>query len=403
MATQAVNIDALKEWKGERVEDRLMQPAAGVEAEFTLLVDDRPARPEDVFGDPRGFLTIPLMHRTGRSFHLPNGSAIYFDTGVIEIASPVMKLERGCFARLARSIEVSIACVRGQLDEWEKGSGRRVRLQGFSTHYNVSVNDDAPSGQLSARIRDLSWLLAHVLPAPVMLLGTNRRSTGVGVRPRPRRIEVTADFPADPGRFAATGTVVGGIVSAISRWPGLGLKQLDTRRIPVIHGFRPMRHTSRRGWLARVECYPANPFGCEPNEKMWDTTLGRASLRQIALRVFRAFRHPIRRLADPFSYRIAMRVLTGAARSWLDEADRPVAYDDVGRGTLLPQELTSLGLDRYERVMVNAIDGRPLELGHERWTPIGVRGWSRVVFRRDRDGAQTVLPLDTLVQHLDRW
>src|SRR5687767_15960760 len=122
-------IQALKEWKGERVHDRLMRLAAGVEAEFSLYVDDQLVKPEHIFGDPRGFVTVPLMHRTGRSFHLPNGSAIYFDTGVIEIASPVMELDRGCFGRLARSMEVSIAFVREHLDSWERRTGNRVRLQ----------------------------------------------------------------------------------------------------------------------------------------------------------------------------------------------------------------------------------------------------------------------------------
>jgi hypothetical protein len=397
------SIGALKEWKGERVDDRLMQPAGGIEAEFTLLVNDRPARPEQVFGDPRGFIDIPLVHRTGRSFHLPNGSAIYFDTGVIEIASPVMTLARGCFGRLARSMEVSIACVRDQLDGWERRTGQRVRLRGFSTHYNVSVSDGAGGGEVSNRVHDLAWALMHVLPAPVMLLGTNRRSTGVGVRPRSRRIEVTADFPPDPAHLAATGTVVAGIVSAIKDWRDLTMESMSRRRIPVINRFRPIKHTSRRGWLARAECYPQNPFSCEPNDPVWQTSRGTLSLRQIALAVFDVFRSAIRRLADPFSYRVARRILTGRSKSWLDEPDRPITYDDVGRGTLMPEALGRLGLDRYERVMLKAIESRPLRLGNECWRPVGVRGWSRVVFRRDSDGARTVLPLDSLVEHLDAW
>jgi len=35
-------------------------------------------------------------------------------------------------------------------------------------------------------------------------------------------------------------------------------------------------------------------------------------------------------------------------------------------------------------------------------TPVGVRGWSRLAFRRD-PLARTVLPIDALVTHLDRW
>jgi len=123
----------------------------------------------------------------------------------------------------------------------------------------------------------------------------------------------------------------------------------------------------------------------------------------MALAVFDVFRPSIRRLADPFSYLVARSILTGRSRSWLDEPVRPAAYDDVGRAVRMPEALSHLGLDRYERVMLNAIEARPLLFGDDYWTPIGVRGWSRVVFRRDRDGARTVLPLDTLADHLDRW
>jgi hypothetical protein len=395
---------ALKQYKGEPIHgDRLVHLAAGVEVEFSLLVDDVLVKPEDVFGDPRGFVTIPLMHRTGRSFHLPNGAAIYFDTGVIEIASPVMELERGAFGRLARSMEVAIAFVRAQLDGWERRSGKRARLQGFSTHYNVSVAHGHSSRLPSRRVAAMSWLLAHVLPAPVMVLGTNRRSTGVGVRPRPRRIEVTADFPPDPAHLAATGSAIAGIVTAVSDWEDLSVEGLRARGVPIIEGFRPTVHTSRRGWLARFDCYPENPFACRLDADLWATTLGCMSLREMAAQTFRAFHDSIASLSDPFSFSVARGILSGRARSWLDDEERPPAYDDVGRGTLMPDALNGLGLARYERVMLNAIEGRPLTLASERWTPIGVRGWSRVVFRRDSDGVRTVLPLDTLVERLDQW
>jgi hypothetical protein len=90
------------------------------------------------------------------------------------------------------------------------------------------------------------------------------------------------------------------------------------------------------------------------------------------------------------------------SRSWLDDAERPTTYDDVGRHEGA-RALNDLGLARYEQVVLNAIEARPLELNDDQWTPVGVRGWSRVVFERDRDGVRTVLPLDTLVEHLDRW
>lgn len=396
-------VRALKHWKGELIADRIMRPVGGLEAEFSLLLDDKPARPEQLFGDPRGFITVPLIHRTGRSFQLPNGAAVYFDTGVIELATPVMELDRGCFGRLARSLDDAVTFVRRQLDQWEARDGRRVRLQGFSTHYNVSVGGGpARTSSPSPRVSELAWLLVHILPAPVMLLATNRRSTGVGIRPRPRRIEVTADFPPDSARMAATGSVIAGIVQTVSRWRDLSVQSLHRRGIPTVEGFAPTAHTSRKGWLARFDCYPTNPFECDTDAAIWRTPGGDISLRDLATRILERFDQPIQRIADPFSYRVARAIVSGSSRSWLDEDDRPASYDDVGRKT--PQKaLARLGLSRYEQVVLNTMRGKSLMLGNERFTPVGMRGWSRVVFRRDRDGARTVLPLDTLVKHLDDW
>ena len=35
--------------------------------------------------------------------------------------------------------------------------------------------------------------------------------------------------------------------------------------------------------------------------------------------------------------------------------------------------------------------------------PVGVRGWTHVVFRRERDGARRVRSLDDMLVHLDAW
>ena len=55
-------------------------PAIGIEAEFATIVDDVQVRPEDVFVSPRRIVRGPMIHRTGRSYHLPTGGAVYFDT-----------------------------------------------------------------------------------------------------------------------------------------------------------------------------------------------------------------------------------------------------------------------------------------------------------------------------------
>src|SRR5688500_2627952 len=120
--------------KADQISERLQLAAIGMEAEFALVVDGQAARPEDVFGDPRAFIRGPLLHRTGTSYHLPTGGIVYFDTGVIELATPVIELERGCAARAGRSLWESIRFVREELNGWEDRSGRDARLVGLSTH-----------------------------------------------------------------------------------------------------------------------------------------------------------------------------------------------------------------------------------------------------------------------------
>ncbi|HEU5479104.1 MAG TPA: hypothetical protein VFU90_04685, partial [Candidatus Tumulicola sp.] len=198
-------------------------PAIGLEAEFAVVLDGQPVRPEDVFGSPRRIVRGPLVHRTGRSYHLPTGSAVYFDTGVIEVATPMIELERGCAARAGRALWESIRFLRRELDVWQEDDGRDVNLVGFSTHYNVSFDlhaDDQSNGRTVDR---LALLLTYVLPAPLMLLAANRQSTGIGVRPRGNRVEVTADFTPDAALMIAAATVIVGIVRDVMSWPTFDL------------------------------------------------------------------------------------------------------------------------------------------------------------------------------------
>ena len=386
--------------------DRLLLAAIGMEAEFALFIDEEQVRPEDVFGDPRAFIRGPLMHRTGTSYHLPNGGVVYFDTGVIELATPVIELERGCAARAARSLWESLRFVRTELDAWQRRTGRSARLVGFSTHYNVSF--EMPRARQGRRrtVGKLAHLLAYILPVPVMLLATNRRSTGVGVRPRGDRIEVTVDFTPSSALMVATGTLITGVVREVMTWRSFELRELERRGVPVIEGYQPMPHTSRKGWLARFDCYPANPFESDIDGRRWRTTAGEElTLREIGGRITGLFRRRIRRLSDPFSYRLIRSVMRGSVPSLLDLDDRPPEYEDVGRlctwNDLFPPD--QLDRSRYERVLIHAIAGRRLHLGRRWYMPIGMRGWSRVVFRREKEPGEHYFSIDYLLRHLDEW
>jgi len=79
-----------------------------------------------------------------------------------------------------------------------------------------------------ARRETLGYLLAHILPGPVMLLAANRKSTAVGVRPRGKRIEVTADFTPDAALMLATCAFIAGVAEC--RAPGRITNSRSSRR-----------------------------------------------------------------------------------------------------------------------------------------------------------------------------
>jgi hypothetical protein len=405
---------------GQEARATLELAAIGIEAEFQLALNGQLTDVEALFSDPRSFIRGSLMHRIGTSYHLPTGGAVYFDTGVVEIATPVIEIERGCAARAGRSLWESILYVRAEMDEWERNTGNSTRLTGFSTHYNVSFELNSHQQGKNKTLEKLAVLLCHILPVPVMILAANRRSTGVGVRPRGDRIEITVDFTPSSSLMIATGTLITGIVREVMRWPSFELQALRRRGLPVLQGFKPIPHTTRKGWLANIDSYPQNPFRADidaPDWKLQTDIAGKRatgknpagetkhSLRQVGYRIFRYFWRPVARISDPFTYRLIASVLQGHAPSLLDLPDRPPEYNDVGRlcrwENLFPEKV--MARSRYERVLIRAISGRKLRIGGGGYTPTGMRGWSRVVFRRDADGTRHIFSIDYLLNHLQDW
>ncbi len=393
----------------------LEMAALGLEAECTLFVDGVQTTPERVFGDPRAFLKGPLVHREGTSYHLPTGGAVYFDTGVIEVATPVIEIAYGCAARAGRSLWEGLHLVREGLDDWEARTGRKATLQGFSAHYNVSFELPAAERGTERTVEHLAWLLAHILPAPAMLVAANRRSTGVGVRPRGDRVEITIDFSPAPALSIATAALITGIVREVMTWPSYAPDMLDRMAIPTIQGFRPIPHTSRKGWLAHATSFAAgSPFEAGPDAPLWKVSdayrrlTGDArpyhTLREIAQIVFRRFLTPIRQIANPFTLRLLMGLMHGHTPALLDLPDRPAAYDDVGRACRWDALFSEKQVRRsqYEQVLIHALRGDVFCYRHHRFMPVKPKGWSAVTFRGG-DGRVQTFTLDFLARHARAW
>ena len=307
-------------------------PVIGMESEFNVWVDEVEVNPEPYWKHPSNFIDRPLLKREKSSLQLPTGGAVYFDRGVIEVVTPVIELAPASTARMVRNLWEQIGFVRDQLTNWGRRNGHTVRLKAYSTHYNISY--EIPKSQQNARRNEqlLALLLAYILPPPVMIVGANRRSTGVGVRPRGGRLEITVDFTPDPGLMIATATLIVGIVREVMTWPSYELSLLEKLPIPIIAGVTPGKHTTRKGWLTKDFHYERSPYTADINEPLWTTQFGEEkSLRQIGKEVAWYFRKSIRRYSDPFSFRLLFAVLDGRAPSLLELVDRPAAYEDVGR------------------------------------------------------------------------
>jgi hypothetical protein len=421
----------------------LEMPVIGIEAEFKIFIDDVESVPEKVWRTPAGFIDRPLLKRTNKSMQLPTGGALYFDGGVLEVVTPVIEIAPQCTARVVRSLWEQIGFVRDQLDAWEARTGHRVRLQAFSCHFNISFELSREERGSSRTIQKLALLLAHLLPAPLIVTSANRKSTGIGVRPRRERIEMTLDFTPDPGLMAATAALCVGIVREVISWPSYRLEELQRRGIALIAGVSPGRHPTRKGWVMKHFHFAQNPFTSDLDAKIWKTTTGAVmSLREIAHGVGMYFRESIGRHADPFSLRLLFSVLRGETPSLVDLPDRPEEYDDVGRsirwGSTLPEmdnfaslmdgdatrthnvrsrgrseldeklappwsaDPSPLTRSAYERVFLKLGSSSRLKIGDEILTPVKVKGWYHSIFATPR-GEERMLSIDQLLKYMGSW
>ena len=323
-------------------------PVIGMESEFNVLLDEVEIDPRAYWDHPSAFIDRPLLPREKSSLQLPTGGAVYFDRGVIEVVTPVIELAPHSTARTVRNLWEQIGFVREQLTKWENANGHTVRLKAYSTHYNISY--EIPKWQQNAKRNEkaLALLLAYILPVPVMLVASNRRSTGVGVRPRGSRIEITVDFTPDPGMMIAAATLIVGIVREVMTWPSYELSVLNQLPIPVVAGVVPGKHTTRKGWLTKDFHYEQSPYTCDVNAPIWKSQFGETmSLRTMAARTAWYFRQSIRKYSDPFSMRLLFAILSGRAPSLLELEDRPACYENVGhlcRWGAVIDELTSHAL-----------------------------------------------------------
>jgi hypothetical protein len=224
------------------------------------------------------------------------------------------------------------------------------------------------------------------------------------VRPRGKRIEVTADFTPDAALMLATCAFIAGVAGVASGWPDYDLARLEKNKTPRFARFRLRKHSSRQGWRVTQQSLERDPFTCNVNAPIWKLRDGRQlSLREIARETLQPFRASIRRVADLETLRHIEAVFEGDARSLLDFPDRPEAYDDAGHEwNWNRRRMRHWPRSAYEKVIHRVIARQPIQIGRKLYVATRMQGWYEVVFRETKSGTRRIFNLDHLAKLMAR-
>src|SRR5437667_2703015 len=201
----------------------------------------------------------------------------------------------------------------------------------------------------------------------------------------------------------ATCAFIAGVVQSVLRWDDFGLRQLNRHAISRITPFRLRKHSSRRGWRVIADSLGRNPFTSDINAPLWKLRDGRTlSLRAIAAEILKAFHGRIRRISDSSTLEHITAVFDGDARSLLDFAERPKAYDDVGRTIDWGRRrMRRWSPSKYEKIIHRMIAREPVRIGQKRYRVDRMNGWYQVEFREVGTKRRRIFNLDELVQMSD--
>jgi hypothetical protein len=137
-----------------------------------------------------------------RARRLPSGVALTADGREAELATPPLAWGRGAPERLDALLASERAELAARLAE-QVGADR---LTGFSTHVNVTVDDD--------RVVEAGRRFTRYVALATAVVAEPATSSGLLVRPRRGRLEVGGEY-AEGGDLVAWVTFVGSAVAAL--------------------------------------------------------------------------------------------------------------------------------------------------------------------------------------------
>lgn len=181
-------------------------PHVGIEHEFRVLDED--GRQVD-FGQIIHGLGIDGVRADPadpNAYRCSWGGVVTCDGREAELATAPVAVRPGFVEKVVASAHLGRTAIDSVLPPDH-------RLEGFSTHLNVSVP--------ARHSRRIALRYARTFAPPMMLLLDRRTSPGLLVRPRPGRLELGGEFVCGEPLRAAVAFAVGSALAARTRIPGL--------------------------------------------------------------------------------------------------------------------------------------------------------------------------------------
>ncbi|HVM55698.1 MAG TPA: hypothetical protein VM262_21115 [Acidimicrobiales bacterium] len=176
---------------------RRRAPLVGVEQEYGLRAGSAPVDFRPIIHD-LGIAGRRLDPGDPNAYRSPSGSVITCDGAEAEVASPPVLLRPGFTDAIARWTAAGAAALGAAVPAG-------VRLEGYSTHLNVS--NPGPFNELVCRV------YARTFAAGLMLLMDRATSPGLLVRPRPGRTELGGEHVDGVHLRAATAYATGSVLA----------------------------------------------------------------------------------------------------------------------------------------------------------------------------------------------
>jgi hypothetical protein len=133
-----------------------------------------------------------------RAYRLRSGAAVTCDGAEAEIALEPIATSGDYSHTAAQRVDEERSALEARL-------GSDYQLVGYSTHISLSIDADL------GLVDDIAWLYSRTFAAALLLIIGDHNAYGIGIRPRPGRLELCCEYMVGNALQAALNVAVGSV------------------------------------------------------------------------------------------------------------------------------------------------------------------------------------------------